>query len=112
MKLITNETRTIHQGIVIRTVEARIRDGYFQYYEYKPNTSHPCVYISDRYQGDLMRYLRQAKLYWDRGEDKTEIDTSLLLSPHGFTGLFFPQYVPNCMDPDYEAWWDGYIIEL
>ena len=112
MKLITNKAETIAQGVAIRSVQVRIRDGHFQYYEYMPDNPSPCAYLSDRYPSDLWRYLRLEDLYWDRGEDATPIATRLLLSIEGFTGLFFPEYVPNCMDPDYEAWWDGYIVEL
>ena len=112
MKLITNKAETIAQGQTLYTVEARIRDGAFHIYLYEPGRLKPAVYHSDQYEWALWPFLRKQDLYWDRGEDATPIATRLLISIEGFTGLFFPQYVPNCMDPDYEAWWDGYIVEL
>lgn len=98
---------------MLRTVHARIRDGHFQYYVYEAGPVEkgqlPFLYLSDQYPKEIRVYLGIAQdLHFDDGHTITPCSG---ITPQGFAQLFFPEYATP-IDPDYEAWWDGVIVEL
>jgi hypothetical protein len=97
-------TQSHDEGLIIARVEAKIRDGCFQYFEYEPDGSDVNTYLSDQYPKEVKEHLRIHRPYFD-GKPCAG------LTPLGFAQLFFPDYHPP-VDPDHEAWWEGWKIEL
>ena len=112
MRIIRHHQLEPHPGEMLRTVQARIRDGHFHYYVYhlKENKL-PLLYLSDQYPKEMQVYLRCTMdlLYF---ENSHTMKSCKGMTPEQFAQLFFPQYSSKFIDPDYEAWWDGVMVEI
>lgn len=96
-------------GKILRAVQARIRDGHFHYYEYEPDNDRPVVHLSDQYPEEMKKWLSENR---EMLVTKTSVSVIPPAVPTYFSAKLFPNYFPGCMDPDYDDWWTGVVIEL
>lgn len=109
MKAILDKYWLPAPGEILRIAEAKIRDGHFHYYEYESGSDRPIVALSDEWPEEVDKWLSENELF-------IVLETSAEYAPglecNEFATFLFPEYVSGSMDPDYEAWWDGVVVEL